>query len=42
LGEGDGPLGALGYAPQVHHYQHLLGYELRHLVPTNGSGKRRL
>ncbi len=36
LVEGDGPLGALGFATEVHHYQHLLGYQLRHLVP-NGS-----
>lgn len=33
LGEGDGPLGALGFDANVHHYQHLLGYELRHLTP---------
>jgi hypothetical protein len=33
LGEGDGPLGALGFGANVHHYQHLLGYELRHLRP---------
>jgi hypothetical protein len=33
LVEGDGPFGALGFEPEVHHYQRLLGYELRHLVP---------
>jgi hypothetical protein len=33
LSEGGGPFGALGFDPEVHHYQHLLGYELRHLVP---------
>ena len=33
--EGGGPFGALGFAPEVHHYQRLLGYELRHLVPRS-------
>jgi hypothetical protein len=33
LAEGDGPFGALGFAADVHHYQHLLGYQLRHLIP---------
>lgn len=33
LSEGGGPFGALGFDPEVHHYQHLLGYELRHLSP---------
>jgi hypothetical protein len=33
LSEGGGPFGALGFPPEVHHYQQLLGYELRHLVP---------
>ncbi len=33
LSEGGGPFGALGFAPEVHHYQRLLGYELCHLVP---------
>lgn len=33
LCEGGGPFGAVGFAPEVHHYQRLLGYELRHLVP---------
>ena len=33
LGEGGGPFGALGFDTNVHHYQHLLGYELRHLRP---------
>jgi hypothetical protein len=28
-----GPFGALGFAPNVQHYQHLLGYELRHITP---------
>jgi hypothetical protein len=47
LVEGDGPFGALGFEPEVHHYQRLLGYELRHLVPRGRarrprSRKRRL
>jgi hypothetical protein len=37
LAEGDGPFGALGFSEEVHHYQHLLGYELRHLVPRRAS-----
>ncbi len=32
LAEGGGPFGALGLDGEVRHYQHLLGYELRHLV----------
>jgi hypothetical protein len=31
--EGGGAFGALGLPPSVQHYQHLLGYELRHLRP---------
>ena len=31
LAEGGGPFGALGFSSELHHYQHLLGYELRHL-----------
>jgi hypothetical protein len=46
LSEGGGPFGALGYEPEVHHYQRLLGYELRHLVPRSahplGAARRRL
>jgi hypothetical protein len=34
LAEGGGPFGALGFANAVHHYQHLLGYELRHISPS--------
>jgi len=33
VAEGGGPFGALGLSAELHHYQHLLGYELRHLVP---------
>lgn len=32
VAHGGGPFGALGFSPAVQHYQHLLGYELRHLV----------
>jgi hypothetical protein len=31
---GGGPFGALGFTANVQHYQHLLGYELRHLIPV--------
>jgi hypothetical protein len=34
LAEGGGPFGALGFTANVQHYQHLLGYELRHLIPS--------
>lgn len=40
-----GPFGALGFASNVQHYQHLLGYELRHVTPQTTrplSLKRRL
>ncbi len=40
LGEGGGTFGALGFGTNVHHYQHLLGYELRHLRPR-ASGRFR-
>jgi len=38
LADGGGPFGALGFASNVQHYQHLLGYELRHIIP---AGTRR-
>jgi hypothetical protein len=47
LADGGGPFGALGFGTNVHHYQHLLGYELRHIAarpfgmatdPKDGSG----
>lgn len=41
LASGGGPFGALGYAASVQHYQHLLGYELRHLVPVSVRELRR-
>jgi hypothetical protein len=31
---GGGPFGALGFESNVQHYQHLLGYELRHVTPN--------
>jgi hypothetical protein len=40
LCDGGGPLGALGSPPEIHHYQRLLGYELRHLVPLTGRPRR--
>jgi hypothetical protein len=30
----EGPFGALAYSANVQHYQHLLGYELRHMIPA--------
>jgi hypothetical protein len=35
LAEDGGPFGALGFTANVQHYQHLLGYELRHLTPVS-------
>jgi len=37
LAEGGGPFGALGFSSGVHHFQHLLGYELLHLKPQTES-----
>jgi hypothetical protein len=37
LAEGGGPFGALGFAAELHHYQHLLGYQLLHLVPVSAD-----
>jgi hypothetical protein len=34
LSADEGPFGALTYSTNVQHYQHLLGYQLRHLVPA--------
>lgn len=34
LAEGGGPFGALGLTDQEQYYQHLLGYQLRHLIPA--------
>jgi hypothetical protein len=41
LADGGGPFGALGAGPNVRHYQHLLGYELRHVVPMGARRGRR-
>ncbi len=43
LAEDDGPFGALGYPTNVQHYQRLLGYELRHVIPvrTRRTPRRR-
>jgi hypothetical protein len=41
LAEGGGPFGALGFESELHHYQHLLGYQLRHLVPTSSDIRHR-
>ena len=35
LAEGGGTFGALGFETNVQHYQHLLGYELRHVSPSS-------
>jgi hypothetical protein len=37
LADGGGPFGVLGFATNVQHYQHLLGYELRHVVPAGAQ-----
>jgi hypothetical protein len=33
VSSGEGPFGALGFTANVQHYQHLVGYELRHISP---------
>lgn len=33
ISSGEGPFGALGFTSNVQHYQHLIGYELRHVRP---------
>lgn len=45
LADGGGPFGALGFEPNVQHYQHLLGYELRHVILSSArptTRRRRL
>ena len=44
LAKGGGPFGALGFSENVQHYQHLLGYELRHLrlAPAHPVTRRRV
>jgi hypothetical protein len=39
LADGGGTFGVLGFTRNLQHYQHLLGYELRHVIPV---GERRL
>jgi hypothetical protein len=39
---GGGPFGALGLPAGVQHYQHLLGYELRHVIPQEERGLTRV
>ncbi len=34
LASGGGPFGAVGFTTNVRRYQHLLGYELRHVIPA--------
>ncbi len=40
LVEGGGPFGALGFGPNVQHYQHLMGYQLRHVTPVPADSIR--
>jgi len=42
MAAGGGPFGALGFTANVQHYQHLLGYELRHLIPVHPRSMRRV
>jgi hypothetical protein len=37
LAMGGGLFGGLGFTKNVQHYQHLLGYELRHVIPARGG-----
>ncbi|HET6866770.1 MAG TPA: hypothetical protein VFH80_12705 [Solirubrobacteraceae bacterium] len=39
LADGGGTFGVLGFTHNLQHYQHLLGYELRHVIPV---GRRRV
>ena len=42
LSEGGGLFGALGFRNNVRHYQHLLEYELRHMIPAKLLWRGRL
>ena len=42
LADGIGPFGALAFTKQVQHFQHLLGYELRHVVPAASARRMTL
>jgi hypothetical protein len=37
LADGGGTFGVLGFTTNLQHYQHLLGYELRHVIPVGGK-----
>lgn len=39
LADGGGTFGVVGFTSNLQHYQHLLGYELRHVIPV---GERRV
>jgi hypothetical protein len=41
LAQGGGPFGALGLTANLQHYQHLLGYELRHVIPLSRFAPKR-
>lgn len=41
LVDGGGPFGALGFERNLQHYQHLLGYELRHVIPVRAHSAPR-
>lgn len=41
LATGGGPFGALGFSTNLQHYQHLLGYQLRHVIPATPARARR-
>jgi len=41
MADGGGPFGALGFTSNVQHYQHLLGYELRHITPRRARPMKR-
>lgn len=45
LARSPGPFGAFGFTTNVQHYQHLLGYDLRHVIhqsPARVTRRRRL
>ena len=41
LAEGHGPFGAVGFGPNMREFQHLLGYDLRHLIPARANERCR-
>ena len=40
VSSGEGPFGALGFTTNVQRYQHLVGYELRHVSPARTVRRR--